>query len=71
MSFDQVLEEIPRLSPEERQRLMHRVLEIEDEPFNATEESLIDSRLASHRVDPASSVSLDEMKSRLHTRFAR
>ena len=71
MSFDQVLAEIPRLSPEERQRLMRRVLEIEDGPFNAAEESLIDARLAGHRLDPASSVGLDKIKSRLHTRFAR
>ncbi len=65
MSFAQVLELLPELSIEERQILVRSVLELDDPALDAAEESLAQSRLAAHRANPASSVSLDEMKRRL------
>ena len=67
MSFAQVLEELPALTVEERQVLMRRALELEDSPLNADEEALVESRLAEHKKNPASSVPLDEMKRRVRS----
>ena len=66
MSFAQVLEELPALSVEQRQVIIRRALELEDSPLSADEEALVETRLADHRKNPASSVPLDEMKRRRH-----
>ena len=67
MSFAQVLEELPALTVEQRQVLVRRALELEDSPLSADEETLVESRLAAHKKNPASSVPLDEMKRRLRS----
>jgi uncharacterized protein Smg (DUF494 family) len=71
MSFTEVLEELPALTVEQRQLLIRRALELDEPPFSPADEALIDQRLATHRANPASSVSMDEMKSRLRSRFAK
>ena len=65
MSFAQVLEELPALTVEQRQVVVRRALELEDSPLSTEEETLVESRLAAHQKNPASSVPLDEMKRRL------
>ena len=67
MSFAQVLEELPALTIQQRQVIIRRALELEDSPLSADEETLVESRLAAHRQNPASSVPLDEMKRRLRS----
>ena len=71
MSFEQVLEELPALTAQERQILIRRALELDDPPLSESEEALINSRLEAHHRNPSSSVSLDEMKTRLRGRSAR
>lgn len=71
MSFEQVLEELPALTAKERQILIRRALELDDPPFSESEEALINLRLEAHHQNPSSSVSLDEMKTRLRGRSAR
>ena len=68
MSFNEVIAELPGLTFEERQILIRRVLELDDPPLSPVDEELVEERLAAHHSDPSSSVSLDEMKSRLHSR---
>jgi putative addiction module component (TIGR02574 family) len=68
MSFNEVIAELPRLTFEERQILIRRVLELDDPPLSAADEALVDTRLAAHHSDPNSSVSLTEMKDRLRSR---
>jgi hypothetical protein len=68
MSFNEVIAELPRLTFEERQILIRRALELDDPPLSAANEALVEERLAGHHADPDSSVSLDELKSRLHSR---
>jgi len=68
MSFNEVIAELPHLTFEERQILIRRALELDDPPLSAADEALVESRLAGHHADPASSVSLDEMKRRLRSR---
>ena len=68
MSFNEVIDELPRLTFEERQILIRRALELDDPPLSAADEALVEARLAAHHVDPSSSVPLDEMKKRLRSR---
>ena len=65
MSFAEVLQELPALTVQQRQLVLRRVLELEAPPLSNAEEALVDSRLAGHQQNPASSVPLDEMKRRL------
>ena len=71
MSFKDVLAKLPSLSVDERQLLVRRALELDDPGLSPQDEALVEQRLAAHRQNPASSVSLDEMKSRLRSRFRK
>jgi hypothetical protein len=68
MSFNEVIAELPRLTFEERQILIRRALELDDPALSATDETLVEQRLAEHNSDPGSSVKLDEIKTRLRSR---
>jgi putative addiction module component (TIGR02574 family) len=68
MSFNEVIAELPRLTFEERQILIRRVLELDDPPLSAADEELVEARLAEHHADPSSSVPLNEMTRRLRSR---
>ena len=69
MSFTDVLAELPALSVEERQMLIRRALELDESPLFAADEAEIERRRAAHRQDPASALSLEEMKSRVRSRI--
>lgn len=71
MSFKEVLAELPSFSLDQRQLLVRRALELDDPALSPQDEALVQERLAGHRRDPKSSVSLDEMKARLRSRFAK
>jgi hypothetical protein len=71
MSFTEVLQELPGLTFEQRQLLVRRALELDDSPLSDADESLVDSRLAALREDPSSALSLEEMKSRLRSRYGK
>ncbi len=71
MSFNEVIEELPRLTFEERQILIRRALELDDPPLSAADEELIEERLAAHDADPNSSVPLDEIRRRLRIRLVK
>ena len=60
-----MLQELPALTVQERQVVIRRVLELEEMPLSAAEEALVESRLAGHRKNPATSVPLEKMKRRL------
>lgn len=69
MSFSEVLAELPALSVAERQAVIRRALELDDQELSSEEEALIETRLADHRKTPASGLKLDEMKQRLRSHF--
>jgi hypothetical protein len=71
MSFNEVLQELPALTIEQRQVLIRSALELDDPPLSREEESLIEDRQAAHRRDPASAVPLDTMAARLRSRFPK
>jgi hypothetical protein len=68
MTFSQVLKELPRLTFEERQLLIRRAIELDDPPLSKAEETLVESRLAAHHLDPTSSLPLDTLTKRLRSR---
>jgi putative addiction module component (TIGR02574 family) len=68
MSFNEVIAELPRLTFEERQILIRLALELDNPPLSASDEELVEARLAEHHADPSSSLPLDELKDRLRSR---
>jgi hypothetical protein len=68
MSFNEVIAELPRLTFEERQILIHRALELDDPPLSAADEELVEARLAAHHANPESSMLLSELEDRLRSR---
>ena len=62
MSLSEILEELPAFTFEERQLLVRRVIELDDPPLSADDESLVESRLAAHHINPTSSVPLAKLK---------
>ena len=71
VSFTQVLAELPSLSVSERQLLIRRALELDQTELSPEDEALVTKRLAEHHRNPQSAISLDEMKSRLRSRFSK
>jgi putative addiction module component (TIGR02574 family) len=77
MSLAEILDEIPRLTPVERQRVAEKIFELEgdwidgDDELSPEEKHLLDSRLADHDRNPASAVPWEEVKARLQARFFR
>ena len=67
MSFYEVIDELPRLTFEERQILIRRALELDDPSLSAADEEMVEERLAEHHADPSSSVPLSELKNRLRS----
>jgi hypothetical protein len=68
MGITQVLEALPDLSFEERQLLIRRAIELDDPSMSEEDETLVESRLAGHRLDPTSSIPLIKLKDRLRSR---
>jgi hypothetical protein len=71
MSFSELLAELPALTVSERQLLVRRALELDDPGLTVEDEAVVEQRFADHGRNPASAVGLDEMKSRLRSRFAK
>jgi hypothetical protein len=71
MSLNQILEALPAFTFEERQLLIRRAIELDDPSLSNTDESLVESRLAAHRSNPTSSLSLNALKEGLRSRTKR
>jgi putative addiction module component (TIGR02574 family) len=71
MSFSEVLAELPALSVSERQLLVRHALDLDEPALSAEDEALVERRLEDHRQNPESAVSLEEMKGRVRSRFAK
>ena len=65
MSFNEVLRQLPALTLEQRQVIIRRALELDEPSFAPQDEALVEDRLAKHRQDPSTAISLDEMNARL------
>jgi putative addiction module component (TIGR02574 family) len=70
MSKAEILDEIRRLTPDERDEIRQTLDELDD-PLSAEEWTLVDARIEEHRSNPASAVPIEEMKATLRARFSR
>jgi uncharacterized protein Smg (DUF494 family) len=69
MGFNEIIEALPRLTFEERQILIQRAVELDDQSLSPADLELVEARLAEHYKNPASSIPLAEFKERLRSRF--
>lgn len=76
MSFQEVLAELPKLSPEERQAVRLQLARLEGdswldagEPLTDAEKALLDARLAAYAKDPEAGSTWAEVEARLKARL--
>jgi putative addiction module component (TIGR02574 family) len=62
VSLTEILAEIPKLSFAERQELVRRAIEVEDQDLTAEEKTILDQRLADFRRTPDSGIPADQLK---------
>jgi putative addiction module component (TIGR02574 family) len=72
MRIAEIVEELPKLSAEDRNELRLRLLELDrkiwidaSDPLTDSEKALLDARLAAYRKDPDAGSSLEDVESRL------
>lgn len=63
MSLTEILAEIPKLSFAERQELVRRAIEVEDEELTPEEKAILERRLQDFRRHPESGISAEQLKS--------
>jgi hypothetical protein len=71
MGFSEVLAELPLLTVDERQLLVRRVAELDDQGLAAEDELVVENRLTDHRRDPKSALPMNVMEGRLRSRFTK
>lgn len=75
MSFDEIMAELPKLTPEQRDLLRVRLAELageewmDDGELSPTEMKLIEERIAEYQRNPEAGISLAEMEKRLRAKF--
>lgn len=75
MSFNEVMAELPKLTPEQRDLLRVRLAELageewmDDGELSPAEKALIEERIAEYLRNPSSGLSLEEIESRLGAKF--
>ena len=78
MSKTEILEELPKLTSEERHEIRLKLAELDDEgwldnddPLTDAEKALLEARLAAYEKDPDAGSSWDEVESRIRARLSR
>jgi len=78
MSKAEILAELPKLTPAERQEIRRKLTEIDseewldtNEPLTDTEKALLDARLATYEKDPDAGSSREEVEARIRARLKR
>ncbi|HEV2842716.1 MAG TPA: addiction module protein [Chthoniobacterales bacterium] len=62
MSLTEILAEIPKLSFAERQQLIRRTIELEDDELTTEERAILDRRLEDFRRNPHSGTPAEQLK---------
>jgi hypothetical protein len=68
MSFSQILDELPHLSPQERLRVAEKALALD--ALSEEDESVVQERLAEHDRAPGTALPLDDFLAQLRARYA-
>ena len=78
MSKVEILEELPRLTAQERQEVRRKLIELDgdewldaDDPLTDEEKTLLEARLAAYEKDPDIGSSWDEVEARLHAHLTK
>ena len=78
MSKADILEELPKLTPEERDEIRLKLAELdgdrwldEDDPLTDDEKALIEARIEAHERNPESAIPWDEFRARLNRRLGQ
>ena len=71
MSLAEIIEELPRLSPRQRQELLREVLVMEDETLSEAHVTLVAHRLTQHRARPESVLAIADLRANLAARRAK
>jgi len=77
MSKAEILEQLPKLRPEERREILERIWDLEERELlagrgpTADEKALLDSELREYEQDPQAGVTWDEVESRLRNQSGR
>jgi putative addiction module component (TIGR02574 family) len=78
MSKTEILEELPNLTPSERDEIRLKLAELDgdrwlddDDPLTDEEKALIQSRIEAHEKNPESAIPWDEFKARLNRRLGQ
>jgi len=76
MSFNEVMAELPKLTPAERQQLRLQLARLDgdqwldgDDPLTDAEKALLDARLAAYAKDPEAGSSWAEVEARIRSRL--
>jgi putative addiction module component (TIGR02574 family) len=76
MSKAQILAELPKLTPAERQEVRLKLTQLDgeewldtNEPLTNTEKALLDARLAAYEKDPDAGSSWEEVEARVRARL--
>jgi len=80
MSKAEILEELPKLKPEERHEVLEKIYQLEhiaedqwldaDDPLTDAEKALIDSRLEAHQKHPEAAIPWEQFDARLKRRLS-
>ena len=70
MSLTEILAEIPKLSFADRQRLIRRTIELEDDELTPEEKAILDQRTEDFRRNPHSVTRTEQLKGEVTKRFA-
>ena len=78
MSKVEILEELPKLTTEERKEILLKLAELDgeswldaDEPLTDTEKALLEARLAAYEKDPDAGSSWAEVEARIRSRLSQ
>lgn len=76
MSKTEILEELPKLSSEERYEIRLKIAELDgdnwlddDDPLTDQQKALIESRIEAHERNPETAIPWEEVKARLNRRL--
>lgn len=76
MSKTEILEELPKLTSQERYEIRLKLAELDgdvwlddDDPLNDGQKALIESRIEAHEKNPETAIPWEEVKARLNRRL--
>jgi putative addiction module component (TIGR02574 family) len=76
MSKVEILQELPKLTPEERKEIRRKLAELDDDqwldhddPLTDSEKALLEARLAAYEKDPDAGSSWAEVEARIRARL--